>query len=201
MIPERKELADLVKWVHGKGWAAGTGGNFSLLLSREPFRLLMTPSSVDKGGVEPGDLIEVNAAGERLVGEGLPSAETLLHIAIIENSNAEVVLHTHSVWNTLASTTENADAHTIAGYEMLKGLSGVRTHQHFERVPIIDNSQDMPPLAEQFRTQLREDPAIHGILLRGHGLYTWGKDIFEAKRHLEVLEFLFEVTVRSKSMG
>ena len=80
---------------------------------------------------------------------------------------------------------------------MLKGLEGVRTHKHREWLPILENSQDMVELAGRISNLLRERPGIHGFLLKEHGLYTWGKSLQEAKRHVEILEFLMEVLVRS----
>ena len=81
---------------------------------------------------------------------------------------------------------------------MLKGLAGVTTHQHSEWVPILENTQDYAALAREVGRLLEEKPAIHGFLLRRHGLYTWGKDVFEARRHVEILEFLFEVLGRQR---
>jgi methylthioribulose-1-phosphate dehydratase len=80
---------------------------------------------------------------------------------------------------------------------MLKGLEGVRTHRHREWLPILENSQDILELSQEVSRTLRENPGIHGFLLRGHGLYTWGASLQEAKRHVEILEFLMEVLVRS----
>jgi methylthioribulose-1-phosphate dehydratase len=196
---DRVELADLVRDIHRRGWAPGTGGNFSKLLSRDPFRLLITSSGVDKGLMDEAGLLEVDDQGNPVDGNLRPSAETLLHVAIIQETDAEVVLHTHTVWNTLASLSRGS-TYAMQDLEMLKGLRGVETHEHYERVPIFGNSQNMVALAELVRSQLQDDPATHGILLRGHGLYTWGRNIAEARRHLEVLEFLFEVSVRSKSL-
>ena len=84
----------------------------------------------------------------------------------------------------------------IEGYELLKGLAGVTTHAHLERVPILENSQNYADLAAQLAATLEEHPAAHGVLLSRHGLYTWGKSVAEARRHLEALEFLFEVEGR-----
>lgn len=189
----RTELADLVRWVHSKGWAPGTGGNFACVLSRDPLRLLITPSGWDKGEITPECLLTMDASGIVLEGEAKPSAEALLHVAIAEEMGASVILHGHSVWNTMASLTAHHEVR-LKGFEMLKGLSGVTTHEHEERFPILDNSQDMPALALEMRKVLKPD--IHAVLLRGHGIYTWGKDAAEAKRHMEVLEFLFELTGR-----
>ena len=82
----------------------------------------------------------------------------------------------------------------LSGFEMLKGLEGVRTHEHTEWVPILENDQDIPALARRVETVLEQSPAIHGFLLRGHGLYTWGDDLAQARRHVEILEFLLETT-------
>lgn len=195
----RKELVDLITFLHGRGWAEGTGGNFSRVLSYDPLRILVTPSGVDKGQVQPEQLLIVDREGQVVQGAAKPSAETLLHIPIVEQTGAKVILHTHSVWNTLTSLSPQPEI-TITGLEMLKGLSGVTTHQHVETIPILENSQDIPALAVQLREVLKASPSTHAVLLRGHGVYTWGCDIFEAKRHIEILEFLFEVTWRSKKL-
>lgn len=191
----RNQLAELVRWVYAQGWSPGTGGNYSTLLSLEPFRLLITPSGADKGAVQPHDLLIVDVKGQVIEGHGSPSAETLLHVAIIQELGATTVLHSHSIWNTLASLTA-ADTYDLQGLEMLKGLSDVTSHEHLEQIPILNNSQDIPALSEQLRPILHARPNVHGFLLRGHGLYTWGHNMFEARRHLEIFEFLFELKVR-----
>lgn len=195
-----EELAGLVKYVHGRGWSEGTGGNYSAVIQSDPLRLLITPSGVDKGQVCRDDFLIVDQSGAKIKGEGAPSAETLLHVSLVTTMGARVVLHSHSVNQTLASLS-GGDSFQLSNLEMLKGLSGVKTHMHTESVPILDNSQHIPELAKELEARLVQDPKIHGVLLRGHGLYTWGCDMFEAKRHLEVLEFLFEVTLKAASMG
>ena len=134
-------------------------------------------------------------------GSGKPSAEALLHATIVREVGAGAVLHTHSVWSTVLSGAHAAHGVEIHGYEMLKGLEGVRTHEHREWLPILDNSQDMTELSERVAKLLLEDRAAHGFLLREHGLYTWGATVQEAKRHVEILEFLMEVLVRSSMVA
>jgi methylthioribulose-1-phosphate dehydratase len=88
----------------------------------------------------------------------------------------------------------------IEGYEMLKGLDGVATHEHREWIPILENSQDMKSLAKETARTLQECPKSHGFLIRRHGMYTWGKDLTEAARHVEILEFLLESVGRRQMM-
>jgi methylthioribulose-1-phosphate dehydratase len=109
-------------------------------------------------------------------------------------------LHTHSIWSTILSDTASEDGLAIEGYEMLKGLDGVGTHQHREWLPILPNTQDWATAVPQVEAALAQQPKAHGFLIRRHGLYTWGRDLAEAKRHVEILEFLFEVMQRKRGV-
>ena len=191
-------LAEIGKGFHARGWALGTSGNFSAVIAREPLRLAITSTGLDKSSLTPEQFLEMDEAANVVRGHGRPSAEALLHLAIVHGVGAGAVLHTHSVWSTVLSGSHAAQGGiALEGYEMLKGLEGVRTHKHREWLPILENSQDMIELGEHVSKTLRESPGIHGFLLREHGLYTWGAGLQEAKRHVEILEFLMEVLVRS----
>jgi methylthioribulose-1-phosphate dehydratase len=190
-------LAKAGRSFYKRGWVFGTAGNFSAVLSRQPSRLAITASGLHKGELEEKDFLIVDDSGNVLNGAGRPSAETTLHIAIAQATSASAILHTHSVWATILSEAHASNGGMeLNGYEMLKGLAGVTTHEHREWIPIFENTQTYTTLARQMADLLAGDPAIHGILLRRHGLYTWGRDIFEARRHVEILEFLFEVAGR-----
>jgi methylthioribulose-1-phosphate dehydratase len=190
-------LAETGRALHARGWALGTAGNFSAVLEREPLALAISCSGVDKGRLLAEQILAVDAEGQRLEGEGKPSDETVVHLAVVRERRAGAVLHTHSVWNTLLSEAAGDEGGlAIEGYEMLKGLQGVQTHEHLEWVPIIPNTQDYARMSADVLAALRKNPACHGLLLRGHGLYTWGRDLPEAVRHVEILEFLFEVVGR-----
>lgn len=181
-----------------RGWVLGTSGNFSALLSGESFDLCITASGNDKGALNESKFLTVGAEGSVTSGTGKPSAETSIHLTIYRMmKNVNSILHTHSVWGTILSDVFfERGAIEIEGYEMLKGLSGIATHEHRELVPIIENSQDYAALARVIENVIRENPECHGIYLRRHGLYTWGRDIAEARRHIEIFEFLFEVLGR-----
>jgi len=197
-----EHLAQLGREFHRRGWALGTSGNFSAVVSHDPLRIAITASSLDKSRLVPENIIQVDSEGRPLEPEARkPSAETLLHVAIVQGLGAGAVLHTHSVWSTILS-----DYHLgrggifIEGYEMLKGLSGVVTHEHREWVPILENSQDMKALAAETTRLLEENQKVHGFLIRRHGMYTWGRDLDEASRHVEIFEFLLESVGRRQMM-
>jgi methylthioribulose-1-phosphate dehydratase len=183
---------------YARGWVLGTSGNFSVVTCPDPLRLSITASSVDKGALEPSHIIDIDDHCTVHGGYGNPSAETLLHFEIVRRRGSGSVLHTHSVWSTLLSDSHGLGGGlTIEGYEMLKGLDGVRTHEHREWVPIVPNDQDMTRLARVVGSTLDENPAAHALLLQRHGLYTWGPTLADAVRHVEILEFLFETIGRT----
>lgn len=198
-------LAATAKALHARGWLSGTSGNLSAVVQPEPLQLAMSPSGVDKGELAAEQILLIDEDARVLNGDRKPSDETLLHLEIVKQRLAGAVLHTHSIWNTIISDLfADERGVSIEGYEMLKGLAGVRTHEHREWLPIIGNSQDMRALAANIRVSLTEHPNAHGLLLHKHGLYSWGKDLREARRHIEILEFLLEArgrTLRLRSRG
>ena len=193
-------LSKAMASIHQRGWCDGTGGNFSCVLEREPLLLLMAPSGVDKGSVEPRDLIQVSAAGAVVAGKGKASAETALHVEIVNSCGAGSVLHTHSQAGTLLSQWALEQSNPSEAFaqsqlelrdlEMLKGLEGITTHACSVNIPVCANDQDLPALSKRVRPLLAGAP--HGVLIAGHGLYAWGRNLGSAVRHLEILEFLLE---------
>jgi methylthioribulose-1-phosphate dehydratase len=194
-------LAAVARGFHARGWLLGTSGNLSAVVQREPLRLAMSPSGVDKGELKPEQLLSIDEDARVVSGySGKPSDETLLHLRIVKERGAGAVLHTHSVWNTILSDLHTAEGGVaIEGYEMLKGLQGVLTHEHSEWLPIVENSQDMQALAETVAQTLNKHKAAHGFLVRRHGLYSWGETLAQAKRHIEIFEFLLETMGRTKA--
>lgn len=189
-------LCQAITAIHRRGWCEGTGGNFSSVWCQDPLALLMAPSGVDKGALQPADLIVVDGDGQVIDGEGKASAETLLHLTIVQERQAGAVLHTHSQASTLLSRHHAPVAGAAVGHlelsqlEMLKGLEGIQTHDTQVRIPILANDQDLERLSAAARPHLADAP--HGLLIAGHGLYAWGATLPIACRHLEILEFLLE---------
>lgn len=204
------QLQAVGRYFFQRGWSVGTSSNYSVVVQQKPLQLLVTASGMDKGDLQRADFVRVNYDGVQVDAEGQPttdqprsSAETALHVILARQAEVGSVLHTHSVWGTLISDIfGDAGQLEIEDYEMLKGLSGIKTHRHTEVVPIYENTQDIAKLAEKVdrRLQAESEPPIHGFLIRNHGLYTWGKDVKEAKRHIEIFEFLFEVLGRRMTL-
>ncbi len=210
------QLRAIGREFHSRSWSLGTSSNYSVVSSRDPLELLITASGKDKSALGPDDFVRVDSSG-RVIDDSTrkSSAETLLHCLIADlvpalgGGPVGAVLHTHSVWSTILSRADLAKGSLrIEGYEMLKGLEGIGTHDTIEDVPIFANGQDMTELAGRIRDRFTmadwsnpKRPPCHGFLLSGHGLYTWGQSLAEARRHIEIHEFLFEVVARGRMLA
>jgi len=211
----RAALRAIGREFHSRRWSLGTSSNYSVVTGRDPLELLITASGKDKSALTDDDFVSVDYSGLILQnpkpGSRKSSAETLLHCLIAQSlPNVGAVLHTHSIWATILSHAalkpdQSRGTIRIEGYEMLKGLEGIRTHDTVVDVPVFRNSQDMVELSGRIKEVFASPdesssafPPPHGFLLSGHGLYTWGQTLAEARRHIEIFEFLFEVMAHQK---
>ena len=197
-------LCECGRSFHRRGWSLGTSSNYSAVIERTPLELIVTASGKDKSRLGKTDFVRIGADGlPTSGGQPASSAETQLHVGLARRENVGAVLHTHSVWSTILSEQfAQLGGIEISGFEMLKGLSDVKTHEHREWVPIFDNTQDIPALAKKVGAYLAASHSpCHGYLIRRHGLYTWGSDLAEAERHIEIFEFLFECVGRGLQLG
>jgi len=200
------ELVQTGRLFYHRGWSVGTSSNYSVIVDRQPLELLVTASGMHKGRLRADDFVRIDQQGRPIIpDQPKSSAETLLHVVAAQAlPDVGAVLHTHSIWATILSDHFFAQGHVpIAGYEMLKGLGGITTHQIDYRLPIFENTQNIPELADRVAEWMGEcdPPGPHGYLIRKHGLYTWGRDVTEAQRHVEILEFLLECVGRQLSLA
>lgn len=189
-----EELMETILFFSHKGWTPATSTNYSVR-SENGDQFIITRSGVDKSKFKLSDLILINTDREILSPFNRPgiksSAETEIHTEIYKRfPDANCVLHTHSVLGTVLSHSLASDKEIIfEGLELLKGLEGNMTHELKVSLPIVPNSQD---ISEIIRSMDGRFENTHGFLIAGHGLYSWGKGISSAKRHIETFEFLFE---------
>lgn len=200
----RAALAAIGEEFHRRGWSLGTSSNYSQVVQRDPLRLLITASGKDKGRLAAADFALIDGEAQPIdAGQPKSSAETWLHVVLANQPGVGAILHTHSVWSTLVSDWFFSRGYVpIAGYEMLKGLAGITTHDTRFDLEIWENSQDIPKFSRKIAARLAdpESPLRYGFLMRKHGLYTWGRDLDEARRHVEILEFLLECVGRQSQL-
>ncbi|MFC5720666.1 methylthioribulose 1-phosphate dehydratase [Streptomyces gamaensis] len=170
------------------GWMRGTSGNLSVVTDRDPLRLAVTASGLDKSELTPADVVFVDGDGAPVDG-GNPSAEAALHARVVRLTGAGAVVHVHTVAS-VAMARRHPQGIVLRDLEMLKGL-GLPDHEQEVLLPVIANSQDMGVLGD--RLEAAREPRVPAVVVAGHGLYVWGRDPRRARHHTEVVEWLLEL--------
>lgn len=192
------ELIEAGRYIHGRGWAPATSGNFSARLGDG--RIAITVSGRHKGELSLDDIMLIDAEGRSLDGRK-PSAETLLHTSLYRRyPGVGAVLHPHTPSATLLSRFF-LDELVLENYELLKALPGIDTHEIRIVIPIFPNDQNISRLALKVDEYIELHGDIYGYVLAGHGFYTWGASVKDALRHVEALEFLFDLEIRLHGGG
>ena len=173
------------------GWMRGTSGNLSMVLSREPLRLAVTASGLDKGTLTAADVVVVDAEGRAVSGTAKPSTEAALHARVARVTRANATVHVHTVAAVVAARRWPAGV-GVAGLEMLKGI-GLPASGETVTLPVIRNSQDMVELGD--RLEAARHPRVPAVIVADHGLYAWGADPVQARHHTEIVQWLLEVAV------
>ncbi len=195
----KSQIIDSARFFFQQGLLPATSGNLSARLGDE---IIITVSGLSKGRLSTEDFTSVDMTGNLIDPNPLAkaSAETLLHTQIYQAiPEARFVFHVHSFNSVVLSRRYFAEGQvSIYGYELLKALAGVTTHDHTEILPIFANTQDIAKLAKEVDEYMHKHSNLHAYLIEGHGLYTWGRNYQEALRHIEALEVLFQLKLEEK---
>jgi methylthioribulose-1-phosphate dehydratase len=187
-----RSIVEAGQFLYNQGWSPATSSNYSARL--DDGHIAITVSGGHKGKLSVGDVMVVDLEGRPVQSQARSSAETRLHTVLYQVfPDVGAVLHTHSVKATVLSRLCSAGKPLmLEGYELQKAFTGIDTHESALTVPVFDNTQDIDALADQTAAWFRQHPDQPGYLIRGHGLYTWGRTMEDCLRHVEAFEFLFE---------
>lgn len=194
------ELLNTCDFIAKRNLCPATGGNFSVRLADN--QMQMSASGKDKAQLTAKDFVVCDFQGHWQQGDGKPSAEAALHGMIYQLSpQTQCVLHTHSMPVTVLSMLPDTDNKIpFKGYEMQKTIAGFKSHEETLNLFVFENNQDIPALAQQVKAMWDVAHQAFGLIVRGHGLYSWGNSVHEAKRHMEGLEFLVECELNRKRL-
>jgi methylthioribulose-1-phosphate dehydratase len=191
------DLAAEARRLSAAGFMACTAGNLSVRL--EGGSVAMSPSGVDKGALEPSDFIVLGEDGRPVPPDARkPSDETALHLALYRQLGCGAVCHGHPP-HAVALSLDAAQAIRVHGIEMQKAFAGNATHERELLMPVIENSQDMAELSRRALGAIRAE--VPAVIVRGHGVYAWGRHPKEAARHLETVEWLCRVLWLARAAG
>ena len=197
-------LVELLHAYYERGWVAGTGGG--ICGPTQDGNIFLAPTGVHKELVEPRDFFVVSPEDGRVIRPAedpalKPSECNPIFCATARARGSLSSMHSHALNAVLAADLARGGDHiVIERFEMLKGIHGL-SNEDVHRVPVIDNTPRERELTAQVETALA-DPRFKGtfaLLVRDHGAYIWGADLWETKRHVEVYHFLFDAVISRRS--
>ena len=173
-------------------------GNVSLRLDKDHF--IIKPSGVDLSKLKPHDMPVVNIKnGKKIKGKLKPSTDTPTHLEIYKKfKNINSITHNHSTYATVWAQCSKAIP-----------LIGT-THADFweNEIPIVKflNLKDLNEDYEKntgkliLKTLMQKKLDAYkcpGVIVAGHGPFTWGIKRNSSVMIAEILEFVAQTTFQS----
>ncbi|MFO7768279.1 MAG: class II aldolase/adducin family protein [bacterium] len=189
----RQDLVEAGRRLDRLGLVAGTEGNLSVRLG--PQRILITPSGVPKGRMDPADLVVLESDGEggmRAAHPGPrglgPSSEWRMHAALHLREEVGAVVHAHPPHATaFAAAGRGLDPPAVAEQPVLLGP-----------VPLLPFA--LPSTGEVARGLQRLPAECRAFLLEKHGAVSVGRDVEEAMVRMETLESCARITFLARQI-
>ena len=186
---ERELICRVGKLLYDRGYVASNDGNISLKVA--PDRLLITPSGVSKGRMDPEMLLLIDLEGQVIEGDRCPSSEGKMHLAVYQGrADAKAVVHAHPPAATAFAVCRRGLEEPYLA-ELVVGLGRVPCTPSFAML-----STDEVP--ESVRPYLSDHSAL---LLANHGALTWGADLWEAFDRMETVEHTARIILNVETLG
>lgn len=190
-LAERTEVLDAVRRIVDLGLVAHASGNVSRRISTPDGDLYaVTASRVPYHRFGLDDVLVVNAAIDPVVGEGVPSSESLAHMAVYAaRPDVGAVIHSHSV---------HASAFAVAGLPIPCVLD--------EQVVTLGGPIEVAEYGASASQQLADNAVAAlgdraAVLLRNHGVLGVGKDLEEAVAVVELVERVAKIALLARTLG
>ena len=189
---EKREVMDACRRIVAAGLVAGAAGNVSRRVAGSDGAPLVaiTPSRVPYHRLTADDILIIDFEGDPVEGDGVPSSETLAHLAVYSaRADVGAVIHTHSI---------HASALAVAGLEIPPLLD--------EQVVALGGAVPVAQYAMAGSQELADNACAalgegNAVLLRNHGALGVGADLEEAASVCELVERLAQVYVLALGLG
>ncbi len=184
----RKQICKIGQVLYNKGFVVANDGNISVRIADD--RIVITPTGVSKGAMQPDDLIVIDVAGNVIAGASKPSSEVKMHLAIYQNRpDVAAVVHAHPPRSTAFAAARQPLNKPIIG-EFIVSVGDVPV------APYALTGTDQ--LVESIQPYLAD---YNALLLANHGLVTWGKDLTQAFFRHESVEHYAKILLYSQQIG
>ena len=174
--------------LYARGLVAGTDGNLSVRLDDD--RILITVSGVAKGFLETGDLAIVDINGKHIQGDLQASSEMGMHLSVYqERPEIRACVHSHAPY---------ATAFAVAGIGLARDVLP-EVVLLVGDIPLTDYA---PPGTDEVAKVIRPHlPTCNALLLRNHGLLTFGRSLDEAYHRHETVEHYAKIVHLARQLG
>lgn len=179
-----------------------TWGNASAI-DRETGLFVIKPSGVDYETMKASDMVVVDLDGNIVEGELRPSSDTATH-AVLYKHYPEIggIVHTHSTWATIWAQ---------AGFDV-PAMGTTHADTFYGSVPCaryltqeeVDRGYEVETgnvIIETFEERGLDILAVPGVLLHGHGPFTWGKDVKSAVLNSVVLDEVAKMNLFTRELN
>lgn len=196
----KKDVCDANKSLVDRNLVHFTWGNVSGI-DRDMGIMAIKPSGIDYKDLKPSDIVLIDMDGKKVEGRFKPSSDTATHLELYRNFR-EIggIVHTHSEWATSwaqAGRSIPAFGTTHADY-----FYGDIPCTRFLKVDEVKNEYELETgkvIVEEFR---EKDPSVlPGVLVAGHGPFSWGTDPADAIHNAVVMELVAKMAYRTIALG
>ena len=188
LTEQREALCRVCRLLYDRGYVVGHDGNVSLRVGED--QILITPSGVCKGRMEPDTLVLCGLDGAVLEGERYPSSESAMHLEVYRRRpDVGAVVHAHPP----AATAFAVCRKPLTQAYLIETVSGLG------EVPVAPFAM---PSTREVPESIRPYVAGHSaLLLANHGALTWGRDLWEAFDRMEILEQTAKIYAQVQLLG
>ncbi|MEP6716920.1 MAG: class II aldolase/adducin family protein [Terriglobia bacterium] len=184
----RDQIVEIGRLMYANKWVASNDGNISARLDTD--RLLITPTGISKGMMRPEHLVVVDFTGRKLEGDGEPTSEMGMHLAIYQQrSDVGAVVHAHPPFATGFAVAGRALDLALVP-EVVVNLGAIPLAQY-----------GLPGTCQLTQTLLPLIPFHDAILLANHGAVTYGATLNKALAHMETLEHVARIAIVAETLG
>ncbi len=188
LAPQREEVAYFMRRLYNKNLTTCSGGNISL---RGPDNtVLITPSALDKGELQPDEVLLVTLDGKNLTPKYKPTIELDLHTELFKRRpEVGAVVHAHPAF---------ATAFACMNMEILTSL----TNEAYLLVGEIVQAPFAAPGTKDLAGLVADAmPKANVCLMKNHGVITLGPTMLKAFDLIEVTELAAKMTYITKALG
>ena len=190
-VAERQQVLDAVRRIVAAGLVSGASGNVSRRVATPDGDLFaVTASRVPYHRFGLDDVLVVDAEIDPVVGDGIPSSESLAHMAVyVARPDVGAVIHTHSVY---------ASAFAVAAQPIPCILD--------EQIVMLGGAVAVAEYGASASTQLANNAVAAlgdraAVLLKHHGVLGVGADLDEAVAVVDLVERVAKIRLLSMQLG